>query len=800
MNVSTISHIVLLCVLALISHACFFNTHRGFVSFTDHTTYFELESSDGTYIFQYYNPEIVEVNFIPNGEKWNDSSYAVVMEIPDQHIGTSHESWNKITIDSESIDIEIKKFPFHVEFTKDGKHIINEKKGYAIDSLETLEFEINENEVLYGAGARALGMNRRGHRLPLYNKAQYGYSTYSEQLNYSLPIVLSSNQYMLHFDNAPIGYLDLDSKGNNTIKYETISGRKTYQLIVGDNWLNIMDNYTQLTGRQSMLPRWALGNYSSRFGYHSQNEVMKTIQKFKEDEIPVDAVIIDLYWFGKEIQHTLGNLSFYQDSFPDPDKMIRELREQDIETILITEPFIMKTSNRWEEALEEEILAVDSTGEAATFEFYFGNGGIIDVYDEKGYKWLSNINRELMELGVTGIWGDLGEPEAHPSYVIHATGTANEVHNTYGHDWARLVYNTFLEYNSEMRPFVLMRAGAAGSQRYGLIPWSGDVSRSWDGLSRQIEIALQMGMQGLAYMHSDLGGFSPAEADGELYVRWMQYGVFQPIYRPHADEALPSEPVFWDSETKHLAKKAIELRYKMLPYNYNLVWKNAQTGEPLMRPLFFEEPDNVDLFDYDVAYLWGNDFLIAPIMKPGVISKDIYLPKTSDWIDFYTGKKYKGGQTISVEVNKESIPAFVRSGSIIPMTKSLQHTKEYDGNTLEIHYYYDAESDNAELILYNDDGLTQDAFQKKEFEMLKFKIKKEESSITILCSADTGNNYETEQKRIDFVIHNLDKKISQTEIIDGELPIKIDSVLNKITTSFIWDTDSNEKITLEYLN
>lgn len=497
---------------------------------------------------------------------------------------------------------------------------------------------------------------------------------------------------------------------------------------------------------------------------------------------------------------TLGNLSFYQDSFPDPDKMIRELREQDIETILITEPFIMKTSNRWEEALEEEILAVDSTGEAATFEFYFGNGGIIDVYDEKGYKWLSNINRELMELGVTGIWGDLGEPEAHPSYVIHATGTADEVHNTYGHDWARLVYNTFLEYNSEMRPFVLMRAGAAGSQRYGLIPWSGDVSRSWDGLSRQVEIALQMGMQGLAYMHSDLGGFSPAEADGELYVRWMQYGVFQPIYRPHADEALPSEPVFWDSETKHLAKKVIELRYKMLPYNYNLVWKNAQTGEPLMRPLFFEEPENVDLFDYDIAYLWGNDFLIAPILKPGVISKDIYLPKTSDWIDFYTGKKYKGGQTISIEVNKESIPTFVRSGSIIPMTKSLQHTKEYDGNTLEIHYYYDAESDNAELILYNDDGLTQDAYRKKEFEMLKFKIKNEESSITILCSADTGNNYETEQKRIDIVIHNLDKKISQTEIIDGELPIKIDSVLNKITTSFIWDTDSNEKITLEYLN
>lgn len=127
------------------------------------------------------------------------------------------------------------------------------------------------------------------------------------------------------------------------------------------------------------------------------------------------------------------------------------------------------------------------------------------------------------------MWGDLGEPEAHPSYVIHEAGTADEVHNIYGHDWARLVFNSFLEVDENMRPFVLMRAGYSGSQRYGLVPWSGDVSRSWDGLSSQVEIALQMGMQGLAYMHSDLGGFTPAEADGELYARWMQYGTFSPF-------------------------------------------------------------------------------------------------------------------------------------------------------------------------------------------------------------------------------------------------------------------------------
>jgi alpha-glucosidase (family GH31 glycosyl hydrolase) len=790
----------LLCVIfpVLLILSCNNYQDRDFVSFTDNSTSFEVEATDGKYVFQYYNPEILEVHFVPSGEEVIDSSYAVVMEISGDKIATVNESNSSIEIDSEGIDITISKSPFNVEFSRDGEAIIQERAGYAVDSLETIEFKITRDEALFGAGSRALGMDRRGYRLPLYNKAQYGYSNYSEQLNYSLPIVISSNQYMLHFDNAPIGFLDLDSKGNNTIKYETISGRKTYQIVIGDDWLDIMDNYTQLTGRHALLPRWALGNFSSRFGYHTQDEVLETIQRFKEDEIPVDAVIIDLYWFGKEIQHTLGNFAFYEDSFPDPDRMIRELRDQDIETILITEPFVMKTSNRWEEALEEEILAVDSTGEAATFEFYFGNGGIIDVYSEKGYNWFADINRGLMERGVTGIWGDLGEPEAHPSYVIHTTGTADEVHNTYGHDWARLVYNTFLEHDSNTRPFVLMRAGAAGSQRYGLVPWSGDVSRSWDGLSRQVEIAIQMGMQGLAYMHSDLGGFSPAEPDGELYARWMQYGVFQPIYRPHADEALPSEPVFWDDETKALAKAAIELRYKMLPYNYSLAMRNHGTGAPLMRPLFFDEPDNSDLYDYDAAYMWGNSFLIAPIMNPGVTSKEVYLPNTSDWFDFNTGERYEGGQTINVDVDMESIPTFVRAGSLIPMAKPMQSTKEYDGNNLEIHYYYDGPNDARNLSIYNDDGLTYNAYERGEFETISVNIMNTETEIGLVFSSLMGDNYSSASKNYELIIHNLEGSTFQVQAPGDELSVSVDTANKTVTIPFEWNAKDDVKVTVRF--
>jgi oligosaccharide 4-alpha-D-glucosyltransferase len=331
----------------------------------------------------------------------------------------------------------------------------------------------------------------------------------------------------------------------------------------------------------------------------------------------VDAIILDLYWFGKDIKGTMGNLEFDKDSFPNPKQMIKDLQSKDVETILITEPFILTTSKRWDEAVKEDVLARDSIGNPATYDFYFGNTGIVDVYSDKGNTWFKTIYKDLSNMGVTGFWGDLGEPEVHPSWVQHATGTADDVHNIYGHDWAKLVYEASLEANPEQRPFILMRAGYSGSQRYGLVPWSGDVNRTWGGLQSQPEIALQMGLQGLAYMHSDLGGFAGANLDDELYVRWLQYGVFQPIYRPHAQEDVPSEPVFRSEKAKNLAKYAIQMRYRMLPYNYSLMYDNSHHGKPLMRPLFFEEPDNDELYSYSSTYLWGQDILVSPVLEPG---------------------------------------------------------------------------------------------------------------------------------------------------------------------------------------
>lgn len=772
------------------------NSSRTFESVDYKNNQLEIKVNDGVYKIVPYNSTIVETSFIPAGESYNPNSHAVILKPESSNVEFLQDD-TSFELKTKGISVHVQKQPFQISYSYKGEPIISEKMGYVKnDSLETIQFNLKSDEILYGGGARALGMNRRGNRLQLYNRAHYGYETHSELMNYTMPIVLSSDKYLIHFDNAPIGFLDLDSKKNNTLTYETISGRKTYQVIVGDSWTDLVDNYTDLTGKQPMPPRWALGNFSSRFGYHTQKEVEETVQKFRDEQIPLDAVIIDIFWFGKDIQGHMGNLEFLKDSFPNPTQMIKDLKAKNVNTILVTEPFILTTSKRWQEAVEKDILANDSIGNPFKFDFYFGNTALIDIYNPKGRTWFWNIYKDLADMGVTGIWGDLGEPEVHPSKLIHATGTADEVHNIYGHDWARLVYEGYKTDFPKQRPFILMRAGYSGSQHFGMIPWSGDVNRSWGGLQSQPEIALQMGMQGLGFMHSDLGGFAGDNLDDELYTRWLQYGVFQPIYRPHAQEAVPAEPVFREEHTKALAKKSIELRYKLLPYNYNLVFQNNQHGTPLMRPWFFE--DDTPILKTDASeYFWGDDFLVAPIMNPGVMEKNIYFPQNHVWFDFYTNEKFEGGKIKTIKTHEDYIPTYVRAGAFIPMAKPMQSTKEYTGDVFELHYYFDATVKESKGQLYNDDGLTPNDFENGAYEILHFESELEKSELDIELKAETGKNYTTTTKEIQLIIHNISKNPKSLKIDGKKVKVNWNSTSKTLSIPMKWNTKNETEIKIQ---
>ena len=743
------------------------NANRKYESYKKTSNTLEIKTSDGLYLLKPYSDKIVETSFIPKGETFNTDSHAVVL-IPQKGISKVKETKNTLLFSTKGMVVTIEKSPFKISYSYKGKALLSEKNGYVKTAdAEILDFNLNDSEVLYGGGSRALGMNRRGNRLKLYNRAQFGYGDRAELLNFCIPVVLSSKMYAVHFDNAAIGYLDLDSKKDNTLAYETISGKKTYQVIAADSWTDLTASYTDLTGKQPLPARWTFGNFSSRFGYHSQEEVEKTIEKFKNDSIPVDAIIIDLYWFGKTIQGTLGNLDWDKETFPNPTKMIADLNAKDIKTVLITEPFVLTTSSKWKEAVAEKILATDQFGKPFVYDFYFGNTGIIDLFKTEGKQWFWSIYKDLIHQGVGGLWGDLGEPEMFPSEAFTAKGKADEVHNIYGHNWAKLIADGYKKDFPATRPFILMRSGYSGSQQFGIIPWSGDVGRSWGGLQSQTEIALQMGMQGIGYMHSDLGGFAGDYFDNELYIRWLQYGVFQPIFRPHAGEAVASEPVYKDIVTKAEAKKQVELRYQMLPYNYTLAFENNQKGTPLMRPLLFEEPENQVLQSVCQTYFWGNDFLVTPITKAGLTSTTVYFPKNNNWFDFYTDAEQLGGTTATIAVAKEHIPVFVRGGAFIPMIKTIQNTSKYSLNAFDLHFYFDAKTAQSEGKLYNDDGTTANAFEKGAFEILNFNSASNEKTVTLTLTTTTGKTFQSADKNISVMLHNLNGKAKKVTV-DGK--------------------------------
>jgi len=303
-------------------------------------------------------------------------------------------------------------------------------------------------------------------------------------------------------------------------------------------------------------------------------------------------------------------------------------------------------------------------------------------------------------------------------------------------------------------------------------------------------------MQGMAYMHSDLGGFAGDYFDNELYVRWLQYGVFQPVYRPHAQEDVPSEPVNKDILTKAKVKKQIELRYQMLPYNYTLAFENNSKGLPLMRPLFFEEPTNEKLLNSCDSYLWGNEFLVTPITKAGVINTSVYFPKTSNWFDFYTGQKHEGGNTENIAVSADNIPVFVRGGAFIPMIKTIQSTTKYSLANFDLHFYFDEKVASSTGKLYNDDGQTPNAFEKGAFEILNFSSNTSAKTITVKINTTVGKAFAGTDKNVALLVHNISLKPTKVTVNGVNIDFKTNANTLEIPVVLKKGVDNEIKIQL----
>ena len=490
------------------------------------------------------------------------------------------------------------------------------------------------NGAFYGAGERGYKLNLQGDTLIMYNKQNYGYTAGEnriKQMNICMPFVISDQGYGIFFDDYAAAWLAVE---NGTLTYST-EGKEDidYYYINGNGSIaNVVEQWTALVGRQQLPPVWALGYITSKYGYKTEAETRSVIDSLKRGGYPLDGVVLDLYWYGKE--EDMGRLAWDADQWPDHKGMLRDFKKCGVNTVIISQPYILSNgrgADNFNYLSNHGMLAKDSLGGIHPVTIWVGQGGMLDVANPDTKAWLRDRYSALTDEGVTGWWGDLGEPEVHPEGAIHANGkTAREYHNQYGNDWSEIIFNLFQDKYPDTRLMTMMRGGTAGLQRYNVFPWSTDVSRSWGGLKPQVNIMLNSGMSGLGYMSHDVGGFAVDSAnpvDPELYVRWLQLGTFSPVLRTHS--TVDAEPYHYPQQEKIL-KSLIDERYKWLPYNYTLAYENAAKGWPLVRPLNFHggnvTQDNAD------EYLWGHDLLVAPVLEQGADKRVVVMPEGS-WVD-----------------------------------------------------------------------------------------------------------------------------------------------------------------------
>ncbi len=658
-------------------------------------------------------------------------------------------SWTSaelFVIESPTTTVEVNKNTGKVTFYDADKNLLlSEADGMMKDGDEqTVSFLTPEGDHFYGAGERGHRLTLNGSELMMWNRANYGYTDGDDrisQANICIPYLVSDNGYGLLIDDYAKARLTV---GNDTILYRTISTKPlSYYFINGDGTLaGATNSFAELTGHQPLPPFWTLGYITSKYGYHNQKEAYGAIDSLKQRDYPVDGMVLDLYWYGVETD--MGRLEWDKEKWPDHKKMLSDMNDKGIHIVPIHQPYINKTGAMDNYTLLDNkgLLTKDGEGKTKDVTTWVGEAGMFDISNPATRDWMWQRMKPLTAEGLSGWWGDLGEPEVHPLEIVHANGeTAEEYHNVYGNEWSKMIYEGLRKDFPDMRPMLMMRGGTTGLQRYGVFPWTSDVSRSWGGLQAQNKLLLSSSLSGLGYMSNDVGGFAvdPENPyDPELYVRWIQAGTFSPILRTHAQDR--PEPYHYPDQ-ESIIKKFIRMRYEWLPYNYTLAYENAVYGMPLMRTLNFhgDNEDKAKYADISDEYLWGQSILVAPVMQQGARSRKVVFPE-GKWIDWNNpSKTYKGGTEATVAAPLSTLPLFVKDGSFIPQfTKKIENTSEYDPSIITVKYF--PRKEWSTYRMYDDNRISPTSLETGEYQLTTFSGSKQGTEIYV--NIDSEGSYQ----------------------------------------------------------
>jgi len=710
--------------------------------------------------------DIIRVRIAADGKLPEDASWAVIpasrtasVEVQPTQDATS------VGFKSKALDLHVEKNPLRIVLRDlEGNVICADAPGRPAQFSHggfTVAKSMSLDEHFYGLGDKTGSFDRRNQAYTLWNTDR-GIQESADPIYKSIPFFLSIGEgrsYGLFLDNTWRTFFDFGKTMRDAYSFGAEGGPLDYYVIYGPTPKQVVLGYTFLTGKPPLPPLWALGFQQSRYSYMTEKELRSIANHLRADKIPSDTVYLDI-----DYQYRNRPFTVNPTTFPDFPGLIADLRKQHFHLVTITDLHVAHVENQgytpYDTGHAGDHFIKKADGSEYVGVVWPGPAVFPDFTRDKTREWWGGLYKDFVKDGVSGFWNDMNEPSVFdgPAFTmpidnIHRieepgftarTATHAEIHNILGMENERATYDGLLKLRPAERPFVLTRATFAGGQRFGFT-WTGDNSSVWNQLRLGTQQEMNLGLSGISMVGDDVGGFGYSPPP-DLLTRWIEVGAFKPLFRDHASMGtLPQEVWVHGPEQEAIRRRYLETRYRLLPYIYTVAEEASRTGLPMVRPVFLEYPEimapNAPTFDnLDSEFLLGPDLLVAP--PPYGETLDAYVVRypPGDWYDFWTGKKMppqpfgpnivqvanavahpesapKFSGPTAIRPALDTLPVYIRGGSILPMQPLIQSTDETPQGPLELRVY---PGQNCRGSLYLDDGHTfqyqHDDFLRQEFE------------------------------------------------------------------------------------
>ncbi|CAN5632780.1 glycoside hydrolase family 31 protein [soil metagenome] len=706
---------------------------------------------------EFFDINAVRVRIAPEGKLEREFSYAFDYSV-DRKTPTmklTQTAKEIVLTNGFGAKVVIQKMPFAVKvFDESGKLVVEDDAKHptsfdtATGEIRTTKMRRSEVETYYGFGEKAfIEMSRNGKYIVNWNTDTFAYPTGTDPIYQSIPFFYALHDgkaYGLFFNNTFRSYFDMGTTSPERYSFGADGGELDYFVFTGgkeNSPKKVLEDYANLTGKTPLPPIWALGNQQSRWSYFPESRIREIADGFRKNKIPADVIYLDIDYMDEYRVFTWD-----KKRFPNPSKMISDLKADGFKTVLIIDPGIKVDENylTYTDGLKNNIYVKNADGSNLIKNVWAKESTFPDFTDPKAREWFGAQYKKHLEEGIAGFWNDMNEPGVfmtgktekpeiyhHPDKTFpydtpHACDgfpdTHRRYHNVYGMQMARSSFEGLRKLAPDVRPFVLTRAGFSGVQRYSAV-WTGDNYAAWEHLALSIPMLANMSVSGVPFVGADVGGFAEMPS-AELYARWLQAGALTPFFRSHSVGWVGNkEPWAFGDEWTKINRQTVELRYQFLPYLYTLFREHERTGQPVMRPLWYEFPNDKLTYLINDQYMVGSDVMVAPVTKQGVETRGIYLPVGADWVDWWTGARFESGKTHYLKTPIDRVPIFVRVGAVIPTQSVIQHTGEMPNAEITLNVITGIAPNKTETSMLFQDAGEGYGYRKNDWREIKFEHK-----------------------------------------------------------------------------